>query len=210
MGSLETTAAMRLPPILAAYTAVFPAVDLTLNTATTSELVEDVLQRRLDCAFVCGPVSHPALEEEVIFREELVIVTARAVRSFRELIAKGELKIVVLPPGCSYRQRLETILAKRGVVPVRRLDFATIDGILGCVAAGLGVSLLPRRVVQPAWRAGQVAIHELPATESHVDTVVVRRRDALVSSALAAFLEEARRQASPRAPRPGRAHQPTR
>ena len=210
MGSLETTAAMRLPPILAAYTAVCPAVDLTLNTATTSELVEDVLQRRLDCAFVCGPVSHPALEEEVIFREELVIVTARAVRSFRELIAKGELKIVVLPPGCSYRQRLETILAKRGVVPVRRLDFGTIDGILGCVAAGLGVSLLPRRVVQPAWRAGQVAIHELPATESHVDTVVVRRRDALVSSALAAFLEEARRQASPRAPRPGRAHQPTR
>ena len=192
VGSLETTAAMRLPPILAPYLAAHPDVDLALVTATTGELVEAVLARRLEGAFVCGPVQHPDLEEEVMFREELVIVTARARRSLRELIKLGDVKIVVLPPGCSYRQRLETILAKRGVVPLRRLDFGTIDGILGCVAAGLGLSLLPRKAVWPAWRKGLIAIHELPIAEARVDTVFIRRRDAFVSSALAAFLERAR------------------
>lgn len=201
IGTLETTAALRLPPVLASYAAAYPDVDVTLHTATTAELVEDVLERRLEGAFVCGPVDHPELHEEVMFREELVIITARSVRSVRDLIKRGDVKIVVLPPGCSYRQRLETILAKRGVVPLRRLDFGTIDGILGCVTAGLGVSLLPKKVVWHARRSGQIAIHELSPAEARVDTVFVRRRDAFVSSALAAFLELTRRPRSSRAPR---------
>src|SRR5262249_54485214 len=43
IGSLETTAALRLPPILARYAATYPAVDLVLSTGTSAELVERVL-----------------------------------------------------------------------------------------------------------------------------------------------------------------------
>jgi len=37
-----------------------------------------------------------------------------------------------------------------------------------------------------------VRIHELPAKESRVETQFIRRRDALVSSALTAFVDLAR------------------
>ncbi|MGH7320001.1 MAG: LysR family transcriptional regulator [Candidatus Rokuibacteriota bacterium] len=192
VGSLETTAAFRLSPVLKIYVAAYPEVDLVLLTGTTCELIEAVLEHRVEGAFVCGPVNHPELEEATVFREELVIVTARAVRSLDDLVRKGDLKIVVLRAGCSYRQRLEAIMAARGVVGVRRLEFGTIEGILGCVSAGLGVTLLPKSIVRPARRDGRVAIHELPAAESSVETVFIRRRDAFVSSALAAFLQCAR------------------
>src|SRR5215475_3723319 len=43
IGSLETTAAVRLPPLLAQFHRSFPAVRLTLRTATTTELVAAVL-----------------------------------------------------------------------------------------------------------------------------------------------------------------------
>src|SRR6185503_7319491 len=76
VGSLETTAALRLSPLLASYVAAHPAVDLVLRTGTTRELVESVLEQRVECAFVCGPVSHPALTEECVFREELAVLTA--------------------------------------------------------------------------------------------------------------------------------------
>src|SRR5262245_10364094 len=59
VGSLETTAALRLSPVLAAYAAAHPEVDLVLRTGTTGELVGEVLEGRLDGAFVCGPVEHP-------------------------------------------------------------------------------------------------------------------------------------------------------
>jgi DNA-binding transcriptional LysR family regulator len=197
IGSLETTAALRLPPILTAYAARHPAVDLTLTPGTTCELIERVLDHRLEGAFVCGPVHHPDLREEVVFREQLVLITAPVVRKLDALLAAREVKIVVLRVGCSYRERLERILlAERGISGLRRLEFGTIDGILGCVAAGLGISLLPRALVEPAARAGKIALHEIGPADADVETVFIRRRDAFVSSAMAAFLDCARPPAS--------------
>lgn len=192
VGSLETTAALRLSPVLAAYAAAYPEVDLVLRTGTTAEMIEAVLARRLEGAFVCGPVDHPDLEQAVVFREQLVIATATNVRTLDALAGRANIKIVVLGAGCSYRRRLEDILARRGVVGLRRLEFGTIEAIVGSVAAGLGVTLLPRGVVEAARREGRIAVHALPAAEANVETLFVRRRDAYVSSALAAFHDHAR------------------
>lgn len=188
IGSLETTAALRLSPILSVYAATYPEVDLVLRTGTTAELVEQVLRHVLEGAFVCGPIDHPELNEVIAFREELVILTAPSVRSLDEVIGKGDLKIIVLRAGCSYRQRLESILAKRGVVGLRQLEFGTLETIFGCVSAGLGLTLLPKSLIGPVWREGRVAVHALSADEEQVETMFIRRRDGFVSSALAAFL----------------------
>src|ERR1700690_1614234 len=71
VGSLETTAALRLTHLLARYAAENPEVDLVLRTGTTRELTGEVLEQRVDGAFVCGPVKNPELQETVMFREEL-------------------------------------------------------------------------------------------------------------------------------------------
>ncbi len=189
VGSLETTAAMRLSPLLSAYATTHPGVDLTLRTGTTCELVGHVLEHRLEGAFVCGPVQHPELQTEVVFREELVALTAPGVPDLDTLARKGEVRVVVLRAGCSYRLRLEAMLARRGVVGPRLLEFGTLDAILACVGAGLGVTLLPRALAEGAWREGRVGVHSLPSEEAWVETVFVRRRDAYTSSALAAFLD---------------------
>src|SRR6202045_1978394 len=118
VGSLETTAALRLSPILAEFAATYPAVDLSLRTGTSCELVDQVLDRSLEGAYVCGPVNHPDLLVEPFAREELVILTAPAVAAFDALAATPELRIIVLKIGCSYRLQLEALLARRGIVGV--------------------------------------------------------------------------------------------
>ena len=188
VGTLETTAALRLAPRLAAFVAAWPEVDLALRTGTTRELLEDVLERRLEGALVCGPVGHPELIEEVVFSEELAVLTAPGAPDLDRLIAERAPRLVVLRAGCSYRQRLEDLLARRGVAPARLLEFGTLEAIFGCVAAGLGITLLPRGLIGPVWQDGRVAVHPLPPAEALVETVFVRRRDAFVSSALGAFL----------------------
>jgi DNA-binding transcriptional LysR family regulator len=110
-------------------------------------------------------------------------------------LSKRDLKIVVLRAGCSYRQRLEEILARRGIVAVRRLDFGTVDAIMGCVSAGVGITLLPKSVVAALHSAGRVAIHALPPADAQVETVFIRPRDGFVSSALDAFLRGVRNSA---------------
>lgn len=192
IGTLESTMALRLSPILAGYAGAYPEVDLVLRTGTSAELIDAVLARQVDGAFVCGPADHPELMQERIFDEELVLIAPRRLRALDAALRQPELKIVVLRLGCSYRQRLEEILARRGIVGLRRLEFGTLEAILASVAAGLGVTLFPRALVAAAAREGRVAIHSLPRAEAQVQTVFVRRRDVPASSALTAFLRQAR------------------
>ena len=189
IGSLDTTTALHLVPILTGFAAAHPAVDLTLRTGTTCELLEAVLSHQVEGAFVCGPVVHPELEAEPAFVEELVMLTAPGVRSLEDLWAHGEeVRAVVLRAGCSYRLRLEGVLARRGTPAPRLLEFGTLEAVIGCVAAGLGITLLPRALIGPVWGEGRVALHALSAEEARAETVFVRQRDGHRSSALAAFL----------------------
>jgi len=188
IGSLETTAALHLTPLLAGYAAACPEVDFTLRTGTTRELVADVMEARVDGAFVCGPVRRPELLEEVMFREELSLLAAPNVASLDQAFGDGEVRTVVLRAGCSYRQMLETMLAQRGIIVRRHLEFGTLEAIFGCVAAGLGITLLPRALIGPVWAAGRVSVHSLPPADARVETVFVRRRDGYSPTALAAFL----------------------
>ena len=45
IGSLETTVALRLSPLIASYAAACPEVDLALRPGTTAELIVAVLER---------------------------------------------------------------------------------------------------------------------------------------------------------------------
>lgn len=188
-GSLETTTALRLSPLLSQFAKTHPAVQLMVTTGTTRKLLDDVIACRIEGAFVAGPVTHPDLYQEAIFQEELVLITARAIRASADLVANADLKTIVFQMGCSYRQRLESYLADMGMVTARPLEFGSLDAIISCVSAGVGVSLLPKGVVADAWRNGLIAVHELPPERALVDTLFVRRKDAYVSSAMTTFLD---------------------
>jgi DNA-binding transcriptional LysR family regulator len=192
IGSLETTVALRLSPLIASYAATCPEVDLALRPGTTAELIEAVLDRRLEGAFVCGPVAHPSLAEQVMFEEELALLAAPGLASIEAATQGGIARIVVLRAGCSYRQRLEALLARRGIAVPRLLEFGTLEAIFGCVAAGLGITLLPRALVGPVWQSGRVSLHRLPPAEALVTTVFIHRRESHLSTALRAFLDHVR------------------
>jgi DNA-binding transcriptional LysR family regulator len=190
IGSLETTAGIRLPPVLSAYRQQFPHVSLSLATGTTGHLIEQVLASRLEGAFVAGPVQHPEIEETHVFTEEMVLVTSPKFRSLAEVVRSPHgVNILVLRAGCSYRTRLERLLQDIGVGSFGQLEFGTIDGIFGCAREGLGVTMMPRSVSERALQNGKLGIHSLPRDEAFVPTMFIRRKEAVMSAALSRFLE---------------------
>lgn len=189
IGSMETTAAIRLPAVLARYHRACPQVKLSLQTGPTAELIERVLARDLDGAFVAGPVDHLTLKAHTAFEEELVLVSARthtSLNDIRRLAAEG-LNALMFRVGCSYRQRLEQALASLGLNGYTRLELGTLDGILGCVAAGMGITLLPRAVVEQSPHAKGLNSHGLPRALGRAATVLVVRNDVRLSTALERF-----------------------
>jgi DNA-binding transcriptional LysR family regulator len=191
IGSMETTAAVRLPPLLVQFHRRCPAVKLTLRTGPTAALVDSVLDGTFDGAFVSGPIEHPELMAVSAFREELVLVTAaqwRSLAALRKATAAPGPTALVFRIGCSYRQRLEQILAEFGWPSAARLEFGTLDGIIGCVAANMGVTLLPRAVVERAGFNGGIRSHSLSGPAKWAETLFIRRRTGHEDSALKSFI----------------------
>lgn len=188
IGSLETTAALRLSPQLVGFAKRYPDVRLIVRTGTTSNLLRDVIECRLDGALVTAPIAHPEVRQEVMFKEELVLVTSADVRSPKELVRMIDLRTVVFQFGCAYRQRLETYLMGMGIVTAAPLEFGSLDAILGCVAAGVGVTLMPRALVENAAREKRVGMHRLPEDQALAETLFIQREDSYASSALVAFM----------------------
>lgn len=190
IGSMETTAAVRLPPLLTRFHRRFPAVRLTLRTGPTATLVAAVLDGSLDGAFVAGPIDHPDLAVVPAFEEELVLVTARrwaTLAALRAGTSESGPTILVFRTGCSYRQRLEQVLSEFGWPCAARLEFGTLDGIIGCVSADMGVTLLPRIVVERSELKGKIRAHTLSASQKRVDTLFIRRRVTHEDSTLQSF-----------------------
>ena len=65
-----------------------------------------------------------------------------------------------------------------------RFELGTLDGMIGCVAADMGVTMLPRAVVG---KNETVSIHKLSIAQSRVDTLFIQRRSAHQYSALQGF-----------------------
>ncbi len=191
IGSMETTAAVRLPALLAEFHRRFPAVRLTLKTSTTADLVAAVLDGALDGAFVAGPIEHADLTSTLAFREELVLVSAKRFNNLAALRAgtpESGPTALVFRTGCTYRQRLEQLFSDFGWPSAARFELGTLDGMIGCVAAGMGVTLLPRAVVERSDQRKEVNIHGLDTSWSRVDTLFIQRRSAHQYSALSGFV----------------------
>src|SRR5437868_14472658 len=181
IGSMETTAAVRLPSLLAQFHRRFPQVRLTLRTSTTADLVAGVLDGTFDGAFVAGPIDHAELAAEIAFREELVLVSARRWKSLADLRAgtpESGPTALVFRTGCTYRQRLEQVFSEFGWPSATRFELGTLDGMIGCVAVDMGITLLPRAVVERSDQRESIRLHALDASRSRVDTLFVTRRSA--------------------------------
>ncbi|GMA52548.1 HTH-type transcriptional regulator GltR [Alicyclobacillus contaminans] len=183
IGAMETTTAIRLPAILAKYHQRFPDVQLALTTGSTRALLDAVLNYELEAAFVAGPIEHELLVTAAVIEEELVLVSKAG--EVHGIQSSQPMTVLAFREGCSYRQRMEQYLDAMGIVSRTVIELGTLDGILGCVAAGLGIAMVPKAVVDQSRHP--LTAHAVPEAFRSAPTVLVHRRDAFVSPALTQF-----------------------
>jgi len=186
IGTLESTAASRLPALLSRYHAKHPEVRVELATGTTDALVEAVAARELEAAFVANFAPAPALQSLPAFEERLVVVLPRAhprLRNARDLRTDT---IISFPAGCAYRRLLQAWLAEAGAAPQRIHELASYHAIVACVASGTGIAIVPRSVLATVRAAERVRTVPLHGRYGRAATSLVWRRGE-VSPALQAL-----------------------
>jgi DNA-binding transcriptional LysR family regulator len=176
IGTLESTAASRLPPLLSRYHEKYPAVRVELATGTTDSLVEAVLNRKLEAAFVaeCDPAA--PVEAVPVFLEELVVVAPRSHAKIRRPQDVRTDTVIAFPSGCAYRRRLQAWLAAGGIALDKVLELSSYHAVIACVASGTGIALAPRSVLETIRGTRAVSVYPLAANQGKVTTSFVWRR----------------------------------
>lgn len=176
LGAMESTAAARLPQPLAQLHAQWPGLVLELSTAPSRQLVEQVLDHRIDCALVAWPPpgvdADAPVERTTVFSEALLLVLPAdhpPVHTAQDLQLDT---LAAFSNGCTYRRMGESFLQQKNGTPPRVLELASYHAILACVAAGRCAGVVPQAVID--LMREPPALRWVPLTAS--DTVLVHRR----------------------------------
>lgn len=165
LGSLESTAAVRIPPVLAAYHQRFPKVELDLSTGPSGDMLDAVLSGRLTAAFVDGPLLHPALEGVPVYEEEMVVISARSHAPISRAMDVNGDTVYAFRPNCSYRRHFEEWFQADGATPGKIFEMESYHGMLACVTAGAGVALVPRAMLESM--PGSSSVNTWPMQGQH-------------------------------------------
>jgi DNA-binding transcriptional LysR family regulator len=174
LGSMESTAASRLPAPLAQLHRQWPGVALELSTGSTQDLVERLRAHALDAALVAWPPGQAvdaALDAKPVFTEKLVLVLPAGHPRVRGPHSVQPGTLAVFGPGCTYRRIAQDWLAPRPQ-PMQLLELGSYHAILACVAGGGCVGVVPRSVLALSPHAATLAQHPLAT----IPTLLVRRR----------------------------------
>ena len=183
-----------LNAVLSLFLARHPDVQLELHNLYTQEQVEGLAHRSIDVGFPLLPISNRALAVERIGVEPVrVVLPERHPLASQTRIALSDLRaesfvFVAREVGPGFYDLLQSSCGAAGFTPTVTHEARHVMTVLGFVAAGLGITLLPG-AVSGACPAGVVfrPLHRAPVVE-----VGLAYRPDDVSLPLLAFLDVVR------------------
>jgi len=202
LGAIESTAAVRLPPLISRYHQRWPQVELDLSTGPSGDMIDGILSGQYSAAFVDGPPRHPQLEGVAAFREELVLIGALNHPPVPGAASISGSTIYAFRANCSYRRLFENWFARENAAPGKIFEMESYHGILACVSAGAGLALIPASMLESMPGRHSVRAWPLGDGMGHIEIWLVWRKGTRSASltAMAEMLQPAAVNGSPALP----------
>lgn len=171
-----------VPLAVKAFREQFPRVSLIVREMTTGDQVKALHEGHISVGFVVPPLSETQdLIVETVLREPLLVALPQdhpqAQRSTVDLVTLKDETFIVCPRHhkCGLYDHLISICRQRGFSPRLTQETDEVQSILGFVAAGLGVALLPASVKH--LQRSQVVYRTLHPLTEELELAIAWRRE---------------------------------
>lgn len=178
-------------PVFAAFTKLYPDIDIHLVEHGSKRLEELLLAGDVELAGLLLPVEE-SFEWQAI-RGEPVVALLPADHGFIDdggilLSDIVSLPFILFESGFALNQIILDACHQRGLFPHVAVRSSQIDFIVELVAAGMGIGFLPQMIAEQRKNPG-VCIHQIRDAEINWDMALVWRKNAFLSHAAKVWLE---------------------
>lgn len=173
IGSMETTAAVRLPAVLKNLQLKTTNFPISLKTGASRELIDQVRLAELDCAFIANHKPIDGLFNLHVWTEQLVLISSL---QYTNQLSKQDImmhKFIAFKQGCSYRKVIDIFLDHHQLPATHILEMGSLDAIVSCVSLNLGFAILPLSYVQQSHYINQIHIHEIDSKIRNIPTYLI-------------------------------------
>lgn len=151
IGTTTTYSRLLMPGLLSDFQKTNRAIRIHLDTGSSEEMVETVLNKTNDICIVANPKVSRRLQVVPFMREELVLITAidhpLAHRKAVNAEEIGKYPLILRESGSAARCVVLDALAKAGIVPSTMIEAKSNAFIKKWVSQGSGISILVRRAI---------------------------------------------------------------
>lgn len=169
-----------MPRAVKAFHDAYPDVAIELVHSRTQAQKLALARREIEAGFIIGPFAHTDFDGFTVARERLcAILPERHPLAVRDRVRLADLAACPFVLGTMqewdfYRWRLNDIFAALGLAIGPAFEASNALGILGLVAAGLGVSVFPEGVAR--LRDGGIVAKPIADCDDTIDTMLVWSR----------------------------------
>jgi LysR family hydrogen peroxide-inducible transcriptional activator len=148
VGSIASIAPYLLPDLITRCRSRYPNLQINVHENFRSDLIQEVIEGVLDLALVALPVKGPRLHIEPFLEEPLLLVTGRnhplASRARVTATDLAQEVFVLLGSSSSLAEQVKSFCGDHNFEPKIGFRCSQIATVKALVAAGAGVSILPR------------------------------------------------------------------
>lgn len=162
IGASTTVAGYWLPPYLGHFYEKYPAIQLNIRVGNTLSMCQALIDCDIDLALVEGPVMVDRLEVIPWQHDQLFTIVPQN----SPLLHDKNITLATLNQhtwlhreiGSGTHDVTENMLSTSHIQPLHTIEFASNEGIARSVVAGLGIAILPFKVVAELIQIGKVTI----------------------------------------------------
>jgi DNA-binding transcriptional LysR family regulator len=199
IGFVDSATYTVLPEILRVFREQFPAVELRLHEMTTAQQIQALLHKQVDIGIVRSAISEPGLSVECLLHEPLVLALPEnhpfSAQTQLSLSTLANELFILFPAkmGPVFYEQIIHSCQQAGFRPKVAQEAVQMQTIVGLVAAGLGIAIVPASM-QNFHRSGVIyrpLQEQIPKTGLYLTW---RQQDS--SPVISAFLNLARKTTS--------------
>jgi DNA-binding transcriptional LysR family regulator len=161
LGAYESTASVWLPGRLSEFQKNFPNVTLELHTWSLQGMIAGIMSGELEAAIISGYDDDTRFENLLLYEDEVVLVAPKNKDPLAR-DSKDDFVLLSFDDDCPLRHQIERYVRDKIRPPSRVIEMSSNHALLGCVAAGMGIGMMPESVLPSFPGNKHLNIHRMP------------------------------------------------